>query len=217
MKPLRKNAGGRKSEQHPYHPHPKPSSVQSAVGSCLLLQLLCEGPIWCPSVMCHPVTHWMKWLTMWGLDFLYLFFIPGLQCWSHCTGYPFADGFCQSCQCLYSTAGVYYSISTTLMLPVAILQSSSPSLVYPSAWLQFLPQFLLLYFQDTEVNCILMGNRCDVKLFKSIGWDCILFHLLCCNKFSCVYFVYCRWEQKEVFTVCVYLFCATKRSFFFFS
>ena len=32
MKPQRKNAGGRKSEQHPYHPHPKPSSVQSAVG-----------------------------------------------------------------------------------------------------------------------------------------------------------------------------------------
>ena len=30
--PQRKNAGGRKSEQHPYHPHPKPSSVQSAVG-----------------------------------------------------------------------------------------------------------------------------------------------------------------------------------------
>ena len=28
----RKNAGGRKSEQHPCHPHPKPSSVQSAVG-----------------------------------------------------------------------------------------------------------------------------------------------------------------------------------------
>ena len=27
----KKNAGGRKSEQHPYHPHPKPSSVQSAV------------------------------------------------------------------------------------------------------------------------------------------------------------------------------------------
>ena len=51
------------------------------------------------------------------------FFIPGLQCWSHCTGYPSADGFCQSCQCLYSTAGVYYSISATLMLLVAILQS----------------------------------------------------------------------------------------------
>ena len=32
IKPQRKNAGGRKSEQHPYHPHPKPSSVQSAVG-----------------------------------------------------------------------------------------------------------------------------------------------------------------------------------------
>ena len=31
-KPQRKNAGGRKSEQHPYHPHPKPSFVQSAVG-----------------------------------------------------------------------------------------------------------------------------------------------------------------------------------------
>ena len=27
-----KNVGGRKSEQHPYHSHPKPSSVQSAVG-----------------------------------------------------------------------------------------------------------------------------------------------------------------------------------------
>ena len=32
MKPQRKDAGGRKSEQHPYHPHPKPSSVQSAAG-----------------------------------------------------------------------------------------------------------------------------------------------------------------------------------------
>ena len=32
MKPQRKNAGGRKSEQHLYHSHPKPSSVQSAVG-----------------------------------------------------------------------------------------------------------------------------------------------------------------------------------------
>ena len=32
IKPQRKNAGGRKSKQHPYHPHPKPSSVQSAVG-----------------------------------------------------------------------------------------------------------------------------------------------------------------------------------------
>ena len=32
MKPQRKNAGGRKSEQHPYHPYPKPSSVQSAEG-----------------------------------------------------------------------------------------------------------------------------------------------------------------------------------------
>ena len=31
IKPQRKNAGGRKSKQHPYHPHPKPSSVQSAV------------------------------------------------------------------------------------------------------------------------------------------------------------------------------------------
>ena len=31
MKSQRKNAGGRKSEQHPYHPHLKPSSVQSAV------------------------------------------------------------------------------------------------------------------------------------------------------------------------------------------
>ena len=32
IKPQRKNAVGRKSEQHPYHPHSKPSSVQSAVG-----------------------------------------------------------------------------------------------------------------------------------------------------------------------------------------
>ena len=32
VKPQRKNAGGRQSEQHPYHPHPKRSSVQSAVG-----------------------------------------------------------------------------------------------------------------------------------------------------------------------------------------
>ena len=146
MKPLRKNAGGRKSEQHPYHSHPKPSSVQSAVGSCLLLQLLCEGPIWCPSVMCHPVTHWMKWLTMWGLDFLYLFFIPGLQCWSHCTGYPFADGFCQSCQCLYSTAGVYYSISATLMLLVAILQSKLTISSVPKCMVTVLAPVLTLIF-----------------------------------------------------------------------
>ena len=32
IKLQRKNAGGRKSQQHPYHPHPKPSSVQSTVG-----------------------------------------------------------------------------------------------------------------------------------------------------------------------------------------
>ena len=32
MKPQRKNAGGRKSKQNPYHPQPKPSSAQSAVG-----------------------------------------------------------------------------------------------------------------------------------------------------------------------------------------
>ena len=32
IKPQRKNAGGRKSEQHPYHPQPKSSSVQSTVG-----------------------------------------------------------------------------------------------------------------------------------------------------------------------------------------
>ena len=32
IKPQRKNAGGRKSEQHLNHPQPKPSSVQSAVG-----------------------------------------------------------------------------------------------------------------------------------------------------------------------------------------
>ena len=31
IKPRRKNAGGWKGEQHPYHPYPKPSSVQSAV------------------------------------------------------------------------------------------------------------------------------------------------------------------------------------------
>ena len=31
-KAAKKNAGGRKSYQHPYHPDPKPSSVQSAVG-----------------------------------------------------------------------------------------------------------------------------------------------------------------------------------------
>ena len=31
MKPQRKNAGGRKSEQQTNHPEPKPSSVQSAV------------------------------------------------------------------------------------------------------------------------------------------------------------------------------------------
>ena len=33
MKPQRKDAGGRKSEQHPNHLQPKPSPVQSAVGS----------------------------------------------------------------------------------------------------------------------------------------------------------------------------------------
>ena len=33
MKPQRRNPGDvRKSEQHPNHPNPKPSSVQSAVG-----------------------------------------------------------------------------------------------------------------------------------------------------------------------------------------
>ena len=32
MKPKRTDAGGRKSEQYPYHPHPKRSSVPSAVG-----------------------------------------------------------------------------------------------------------------------------------------------------------------------------------------
>ena len=31
IKPQRRNAGGRESEQHSYHPQPKPSSVQSAV------------------------------------------------------------------------------------------------------------------------------------------------------------------------------------------
>ena len=31
MKLQRKNAGGKKGKQHPYHPHPKPLSVQSAV------------------------------------------------------------------------------------------------------------------------------------------------------------------------------------------
>ena len=33
MKPQRKIAGGRKSEQHLNHPQPTPSPVQSAVGS----------------------------------------------------------------------------------------------------------------------------------------------------------------------------------------
>ena len=33
IKLQRKNAGGRKSEQHPYHPHSKPSSVQNAIGA----------------------------------------------------------------------------------------------------------------------------------------------------------------------------------------
>ena len=32
QKKKKKNAGGRKSVQHPYHPHSKPSSVQNAVG-----------------------------------------------------------------------------------------------------------------------------------------------------------------------------------------
>ena len=32
MKPQRRYAGGRKNKQHSYHPHPKPSPVQSAVG-----------------------------------------------------------------------------------------------------------------------------------------------------------------------------------------
>ena len=35
IKPQKKKAGGRKSEQHLYHPHPKPSSVQSAVRVCI--------------------------------------------------------------------------------------------------------------------------------------------------------------------------------------
>ena len=35
MKQQRKDAGSRKSEQHPNHPEPKPSSVQSVVGSAL--------------------------------------------------------------------------------------------------------------------------------------------------------------------------------------
>ena len=34
MKPQRKDVGSRKSEQYPYHPKLKPSSVQSAVGLC---------------------------------------------------------------------------------------------------------------------------------------------------------------------------------------
>ena len=33
MKPQRKDAGGRKSMQHPSHPQPKFSPVRSAVGS----------------------------------------------------------------------------------------------------------------------------------------------------------------------------------------
>ena len=33
IKPQRKNAGGRKSDQNPFHPYLKPSSAQSAVGS----------------------------------------------------------------------------------------------------------------------------------------------------------------------------------------
>ena len=33
MKPQRKDAGERKIEEHPNHPQPKPSPVQSAVGS----------------------------------------------------------------------------------------------------------------------------------------------------------------------------------------
>ena len=32
MKPQKKNAGGRKRQQHSYHPHPKLSSVRSARG-----------------------------------------------------------------------------------------------------------------------------------------------------------------------------------------
>ena len=35
MKSHRKDAGGRKTEQHPNHPQPKLSSVQSAVGCAL--------------------------------------------------------------------------------------------------------------------------------------------------------------------------------------
>ena len=33
MKPQRKDAGGRENMQHPNHPQPKPSPVQSAVSS----------------------------------------------------------------------------------------------------------------------------------------------------------------------------------------
>ena len=43
MKLQRKNAGGRKSEQHPHHPQLKPSPVQSAIGSAHV-----QGPV----IMC---------------------------------------------------------------------------------------------------------------------------------------------------------------------
>ena len=67
-----------------------------------------------------------------------------------------------------------------------------------------------------------IGNRCDVKLFKSIDCDCILFHLLWFNTFGCVYFMYCCWEHKAMFIACFIFYCmfyllwATNISFFFF-
>ena len=37
-------AGGKKSEQHPYHPHPKPSSVHSAVGGVCIKNRTLQPP-----------------------------------------------------------------------------------------------------------------------------------------------------------------------------
>ena len=53
MKPLRKNAGGRKIKQHPYHPQPKPSSVQSAVG-CAHQQSVSTATNECPKIDHRP-------------------------------------------------------------------------------------------------------------------------------------------------------------------
>ena len=44
MKLQRRNAGGKKSEQHPYHPHPKPLCVKSVVG-CAHQESVCTASL----------------------------------------------------------------------------------------------------------------------------------------------------------------------------